>query len=143
MAMQGKFSEEGLRSMADSNDGFQSLAKKLLSEGKLDNVDTIHERFQRLNHSYEELQSTNYEDYEFYDVNPIEGGMETVKRIAQGLIKEFEDKVSAGTATVQELAAYMEKFDEMMQVIDDVKSYNKGKRKKEQVIEGQVALALF
>ncbi|RHW31882.1 DEAD/DEAH box helicase [Oceanobacillus profundus] len=143
MAMQGKFSEEGLRSMADSNDGFQSLAKKLLSEGKLDNVDTIHERFQRLNHSYEELQSTNYEDYEFYDVNPIEGGMETVKKIAQGLIKEFEDKVSAGTATVQELAAYMEKFDEMMQVIDDVKSYNKGKRKKEQVIEGQVALALF
>ncbi|CDQ41935.1 SNF2-related protein [Virgibacillus salexigens] len=143
MAMQGKFSEEGLRSMADSNDGVHSLAKKLLDEGTLDNVETIHERFQRLNQSYEELQTANYEDYDHYEVNPIEGGMETVKQIAQGLIKEFEEKVSSGTATVEDLAAYMEKFDEMMQVVDDAKAYNKGKKKKEKVVEGQVALALF
>lgn len=143
MAMQGKFSEEGLRAMADTNDGVAALAKNLLKEGKLDEVDTIHERFQRLNHTYEELQSAKYEDYTHYVVNPIEGGMQTVKAIAQGMIREIEHKVHTGVATSEELIAYMEKFDEMMQVVEDVKAYNKGLKKKDQAKEGQLVLDFF
>src|SRR5699024_7383008 len=62
MAMQGKFSEEGLRSMADSGSDMQALANKLLQEGSLDSVDTIHERFQRLNQTYDEMQNATYTD---------------------------------------------------------------------------------
>jgi hypothetical protein len=143
MAMQGKFSEEGLRAMSESDDGMNALAKKLLGEGKLDHIETIHERFQRLNQSYEEMQSAKYEDYEHYEVNPIEGGIETVMKIARGFIKNLEDKVSTGVVTPNELLAYMEKFDEMIKIIEDAKSFNKGARKKERVVEGQIALALF
>jgi hypothetical protein len=143
MAMQGKFSEEGLRAMADSSDGMASLAKNLLKEGKLDNVETIHERFQRLNHSYEEMQNARYEDYDSYEVNPIEGGMETVKKIAAGMIKELEGKIASGVVSPSELVAYMEKFDEMMKIVEDVNVYNKGLKKKDRAVEGQLALDIF
>lgn len=143
MSMQGKFSEEGLRSMADSDDGLHALAKKLLEEGKLDHVETIHERFQRLNQTYEEMQSATYEEYDHYEMNPIEGGIETVKKIAAGNIKDLEDKVSKGTATIVELQDYLNKFDDMFTVVQDIESYNRGRRKKDRVVEGQVALDLF
>jgi len=143
MAMQGKFSEEGLRAMAESEDGMNALAKNLLKEGKLDNIETIHERFQRLNQSYEEMQMAKYEEYEHYEVNPIEGGLETVLRIANEKMTNLEQKISDGSAKPADLIEYMEILDTMIQVVDNAKEYNKGLRKKEKVIEGQLALDIF
>lgn len=143
LAMQGKFSEEGLRAMSESDDGMNALAKKLLGEGKLDNFETIHERFQRMNQSYEQMQQAKYEDYEHYEVNPIEGGLETVMKIAKGTISSVTEQSDSSIMTTDELIAYMERFDEMIKVIEDAKSFNKGVKKSEKVVEGQIALALF
>jgi hypothetical protein len=137
LAMQGKFSEEGLRAMAESDDGVNALAKKLLNDGKLDNVDTIHERFRRMNQSYEEMQRAKYEYYEHYEANPIEGGLDTVLKIARGMMNN-DTSIDA-----QDLMTYMEQLESIIQVIDDAKTFNKGRKKAEKVVEGQMALALF
>jgi len=143
MAMQGKFSEEGLRAMAESEDGMNALAKNLLKEGKLDNIETIHDRFQRLNQSYEEMQMAKYEEYEHYEVNPIEGGLETVLRIANEKMANLERKISNESVNPADLIKYTEILNAMIQVVDNAKEYNKGLRKKEKVIEGQLALDIF
>lgn len=153
LAMQGKFSEEGLRSMSDTDDVMNLLAKQLMEGGIMDNVtDTIHERMQRLNLSYEEMTSTNYADYEFYEANPL--GIEEVNRIRENLfnalIAEVEEAettdVIVSTETkikvkkAQEMIKYMEKLSEFVVVQTDVSKVNKGVPKKKKISEGQLTL---
>ncbi|WP_067923784.1 helicase-related protein [Alicyclobacillus shizuokensis] len=141
LALQGKFSEEGLRAMADSGEGITALAKKLVNEGTLDDVSSIESRWQRINATYEELQNATFEGYDGYDMNPL--GIEEVRRIQQGIVKQMQEDVAAGRISALDLADYLAHVEEMFTLVQDAASYNKGKRKKELVAEGQYELALF
>ncbi len=150
MAMQGKFSEEGLRAMADSSDGMNALAKQLMKEDVLEELETVHDMFSRKNQSFEEMQQVEFQDYEGYVMNPIEGGMETVRKIAEGLIHYVEEEAKAGRASELDVKRarkavtdYLDMFDAMVNVVTDVKGLNKGVSKKKQVIVGQQELDLF
>jgi hypothetical protein len=150
MAMQGKFSEEGLRAMADSSDGLNALAKQLMSDNVFEDLETVHDIFARKNQSFEEMQSVEFQDYEGYVMNPIEGGIETVRKIAQGLIRFVEEEAKAGRATKADVRRtrkaiddYLSMFDEVIKTVDNIREYNKGVPKKKQVIEGQQELDLF
>lgn len=150
LAIQGKFSEEGLRAMADSTDGFNALAKQLMEDDILKDVETVHDIFERKNQTFEEMQSVEFQEYDSYVMNPIEGGIETVRKIAEGLIKKVEEAHRAGRATAEEIeltrkvvSDYLNLFDELMETVENVKAYNKGVPKKKQVIEGQTELDLF
>lgn len=139
LAMQGKFSEEGLRAMSDSDDGMNALAKQLMGDGALDSMtETIHERMQRLNLSYEEMSKTRYEDYEFYNPNPL--GIEEVNRIRKELLEGIKSGIAMGSIkATTDLLEYMEKLSEVIVQVD-VSSVNKGIPKKKKVVEGQLAL---
>jgi uncharacterized protein YrzB (UPF0473 family) len=141
MALQGKFSEEGLRAMADSADGINALAKKLMNEGRLDNINSIEDRWKRINASYEQLQNSRYEGYEDYEMNPL--GMEEVRRIQQGLVAKMRDDVAAGKITARDLEDYLAHIEDMFIQIENVDEYNRGVKKKDRIVEGQAALALF
>lgn len=150
MAMQGKFSEEGLRAMADSGDGMNAIAKQLMSDNVLEEIETVHDMFARKNSSFEEMQSVEFQEYDGYVMNPIEGGMETVRQIAQGLIRFVEEEVQAGRATPAavektraQVNAYLDLYEAAIKPIEDVTSYNKGLTKQKKVIEGQQAFDLF
>lgn len=150
MAMQGKFSEEGLRAMADSADGMNALAKQLMKDEVLEELETVHDMFARKNQSFEEMQSVEFQDYDGYVMNPIEGGIETVKKIAEGLIRHVEEEEKAGRATQLDVKRtrkavtdYITMFEEVIKTVEDVNVYNKGVSKKKQIIEGQQELDLF
>lgn len=150
MAMQGKFSEEGLRAMADSSDGMNALAKQLMKDEVLEDIETVHDMFARKNSSFEEMQTVEFQDYEGYVMNPIEGGMETVRKIADGVVRFVEEEAKAGRATEEQVRRTREKvtdyltmFEEVIKSVENVKDYNKGVPKKKKVIEGQQELDLF
>jgi hypothetical protein len=141
MALQGKFSEEGLRAMADSGDGINALAKKLMSEGRLDNVDSIEDRWKRINQSYEQMQNSSMEVHSGYIMNPL--GIEEVKRIAAGIVTKLQDDVKAGKISSKDLEAYLNHLGDMFMEMENASDYNKGLKKKDQIVEGQAMLALF
>ncbi|MBO3794365.1 hypothetical protein [Bacillus subtilis] len=150
MAMQGKFSEEGLRAMADSSDGMNALAKQLMKDEVLEDLETVHDMFARKNQSFEEMQTVEFQDYDGYVMNPIEGGMETVRKIAEGLITHMEEEEKAGRVTKEQVqqtkkavSEYMDMFDQVIKTVEDVDAYNKGISKKKKIIEGQQELDLF
>lgn len=150
MAMQGKFSEEGLRAMADSSDGMNALAKQLMKDEVLEELDTVHDMFARKNSSFEEMQTVEFQDYEGYVMNPIEGGMDTVRKIADGVVRFVEEEAKAGRATEEQVrhtrekvTDYLTMFEEVIKSVENVKDYNKGLSKKKKVIEGQQELDLF
>lgn len=151
LAMQGKFSEEGLRAMADNSDGMNALARELLDNDVLAEVtESVHDIFARKNQSFEEMQSTEFQEYEGYIMNPIEGGIERIKEIAANIDKRLDDDLASGKITVREHATakkatneYLAKFDEFVMVINDTKSINKGVPKKAQVVKDQMGLDLF
>lgn len=93
LAIQGKFSEEGLRAMSEATGGLNEIAKDLINNKKI-NVDTIYDTFKRKNKSFKDLQEKEMEEYENYIMNPIEGGIEQVRKIAaegyKDLISEIE-----------------------------------------------------
>jgi len=150
MAMQGKFSEEGLRAMADSSDGMNALAKQLLNDNVFEDIETVHDIFARKNQSFEEMQAVEFQDYEGYIMNPIEGGIDTVRKIAQGLIRFVEEEAKVGRATKEDVRRtrkaiddYLSMFDSVIKKVENVREYNKGVPKRKQVIEGQQELDLF
>jgi hypothetical protein len=140
MALQGKFSEEGLRAMADSGDGINALAKKLMNEGRLDNISSIEDRWKRINASYEQLQNATYEGYDDYEMNPL--GIEEVRRISAGLVAKMRDDVAAGKISVETLESYLAHIEEMFIEFANAKEVNKGLRKKDRILDGQGALVL-
>jgi len=141
LALQGKFSEEGLRAMADSGDGINALAKKLMNEGRLDNIHSIEDRWKRINASYEQMQNSKYEGYDEYEMNPL--GIDEVRRIAAGMITKLKDDVKSGKITNAELESYLTHLEEMFVQVEDAMEYNKGLKKKDKVEEGQFTLSLF
>ncbi|GAK41917.1 hypothetical protein TCA2_4409 [Paenibacillus sp. TCA20] len=141
MALQGKFSEEGLRAMADSGDGINALAKKLMSEGRLDNINSIEDRWKRINASYEQLQNSSYEGYDSYEMNPL--GIDKVREIQKGLVNKMRIDVASGKITQNDLNSYMDHIEDIFRVVEDVREYNKGLRKNERIVEGQGAFAFF
>lgn len=150
LAMQGKFSEEGLRAMAESGGGMNALAKQLMQDDVLEELDTVHDIFARKNQSFEEMQSVEFQEYDGYVMNPIEGGMETVRKIAQGLITHIEEEEKAGRASAKDVqrtketvSDYLDMFDNVLKQVENIREYNKGLSKNKQVVEGQQALDLF
>jgi hypothetical protein len=150
MAMQGKFSEEGLRAMADSSDGMNALAKQLMKDDVLGEVETVHDMFARKNQSFEEMQSVEFQEYDGYVMNPIEGGMDTVRKIAQGYIQHVQEEAKAGRISEEEVRRakenvddYLSMFDQVVKAVEDIQNYNKGVSKKKKIIEGQQELDLF
>jgi hypothetical protein len=141
LALQGKFSEEGLRAMADTGDGINALAKRLMRDGTLDNVDSIEDRWKRINEAREQsMQGSMNFGYESYDetvMNPL--GLEEVRRIAQGLVAAKREDFAAGKISAQDLDDYLQHMEDMFTSIQDAAKYNKGLRKKDRVVEGQFA----
>lgn len=155
LAMQGKFSEEGLRAMSDNNDDtMMKMAKELMNEDFMKNMtSTIEERMARMNMSYEEMQKATYEEYANYEANPL--GMEEIQRIRESAFNQLSLEAAAATteeqhnavklkvAKVEEMAGFMEKLSEFIYVEKDVASYNKKAPKRKQIDEGQLTLDLF
>lgn len=141
LAVQGKFSEEGLRAMAESSDGINALAKKLVNEGVLSKVSSIEDRWKRINESYQELQSVRFTGYDHYEMNPL--GMDEIRRIREGLTDSSADDVNTDSLNIEDLNDYLEHIEDMIIEDRNVEEYNKGLRKKDKVAEGQAALALF
>ncbi|QHW35783.1 hypothetical protein GZH47_33355 (plasmid) [Paenibacillus rhizovicinus] len=143
LALQGKFSEEGLRAMAETGDGINALAKRLMREGTLDGVDSIEDRWKRINEARDQsMQSVMNFGYESYDetvMNPL--GLEEVRRIAQGMIASKQADFAAGKISAEALDDYLKHMEDMMLSIQDASKYNKGLRKKDRVIEGQIAFS--
>lgn len=146
MAMQGKFSEEGLRAMADSSDGMNALAKQLMNDNVLEELETVHDMFARKNQSFEEMQSVEFQDYDGYVMNP---DYETMIAVRDGILKQVDEQEARGEITKEQARktrkAVMDVadiFESVMQSVD-IASYNKGVSKKKQVIEGQQELDLF
>ncbi|SFJ64065.1 hypothetical protein SAMN02799624_05318 [Paenibacillus sp. UNC496MF] len=140
MALQGKFSEEGLRAMADSGDGINALAKKLMSEGRLDDISSIEDRWKRINASYEQMQNSSYEGYDSYEMNPL--GIEEVRRISAGLVSKMRDDVASGKISVEKLDSYLAHIEDMFVEFANAKETNKGLKKADRIVEGQGMLVL-
>lgn len=152
LAMQGKFSEEGLRAMSEASDGMNALAKELIANDALvDSLDeSVHDIFARKNQSFEEMQSVEFQEYEFYIMNPIEGGIEKVREIANSLLDQAETLFAEGKVTKEFVKAARETVDNYMaavleftSVVANTKDVNKGVSKANRVVEGQVAFDLF
>lgn len=147
LAMQGKFSEEGLRAMSEASDGMNALAKELIANDVLSDLDeSVHDIFARKNQSFEEMQSVEFQEYEYYIMNPIEGGIEKVREIANGILNKAEEQFKEGKVTREFVKAaretvdnYMELVEQFTSVITDTKSINKGVSKANRVVEGQVS----
>lgn len=146
MAMQGKFSEEGLRAMADSGDGMNALAKRLMNDDILEDLDTVHDMFSRKNQSFEEMQNVEFQDYDGYVMNP---DYERMIQVRDGILREIDEKEARGEIT-QEVARRTRK--EVMDVAEvyeaviktvELADFNKGVKKSQKAIEGQQALDLF
>jgi hypothetical protein len=147
MAMQGKFSEEGLRAMADSADSFNALAKQLMNDDVLDELETVHDMFARKNQSFEEMQSVEFQDYEGYIMNP---DYELMCQVRDGKLAKVDEQEAAGVITREEADTERRRIIEVSEVItmvmntiEDAASYNKGVSKKKQIVEGQQELDLF
>lgn len=143
LALQGKFSEEGLRAMADSGDGINALAKKLMSEGRLDNVSSIEDRWKRINQTHEMLKEqdysiTGYEEYTEFMMNPL--GIEEIRRIQRGVVDTMVQEIAAGKRDGKDLTDYLKKISDMFVEMQNVSDYNRGLSKKHKVSEGQLAL---
>lgn len=147
MAMQGKFSEEGLRAMADSGDGMNALAKQLMKDDAFEEMETVHDIFARKNQTFEEMQSVEFVGYEGYVMNP---DIETMQAVRDGLLKQVDEQEAKGEITKQqaskaraEVLEAAELFEAIMNTVEDTASYNKGVAKKKQIITGQQELDLF
>jgi hypothetical protein len=147
MAMQGKFSEEGLRAMADSADGMNALAKQLMKDDVLDDLETVHDMFARKNQSFEEMQSVEFQDYDGYVMNPE---YEMMCQVRDGKLAQVDEMESTGQITTEEavqarreIVEVAEIFEMIMMTVEDTQDYNKGVAKKKQIVEGQQELDLF
>lgn len=150
LAMQGKFSEEGLRAMSESSDGMNALAKEIMKKDLLSDVDTIYDIFTRKNQSFEEMQSVEFQEYEGYIMNPIEGGIERVREIANSLLNKSEEAFKEGKITKTDLKRARETVSNYMDIVEkfvnmdmDIKDFNKGVKKSLKAVEGQIGLDLF
>ncbi len=135
MALQGKFSEEGLRAMVDSGSGINALAKKLMSEGRLDDINSIEDRWKRINASYEQMQNSVYEGYDGYEMNPL--GIDRIREIQSGVITQMKEDVTAGKVSKADLEKYLEHLSDMFTEVENVIEYNKTVKKNQRIVEGQ------
>lgn len=139
LALQGKFSEEGLRAMSESTDGLNALAKRLISEGRLESIDSIESRWKKINESRAENKLESLIGYEHYGdaiMNPL--GLERIRDIQKGVVEQKQEQVKQGTLSQRELDDYMEMIQDMFAALEDVKEINKSLRKKDQLVEGQL-----
>lgn len=102
LTIQGKLTEDGLRNLSESTSDLNRLAKSIMEGDTLSDVETVHERFKRINKMAKEGTIHDEELYKDYEQNPIEGGLETIEMIRLGL-DPFKDAVDAEfTETVAE-----------------------------------------
>ncbi|MBA4293812.1 hypothetical protein C0431_12690 [bacterium] len=109
LTIQGKLTEDGLRNLSESTSDLAQLAKSIMEGDALSNVETVHERFKRINRMAKEGTIHDEELYKDYEQNPIEGGAETVHLIKEGLFDPFAGAVEADfTEVVEEAVAPVE-----------------------------------
>lgn len=94
LTIQGKLTEDGLRNLSESTSDLNRLAKSIMEGDTLSDVETVHERFKRINKMAKEGTIHDEELYKDYEQNPIEGGLETIEMIRLGL-DPFKDAVDA------------------------------------------------
>lgn len=95
LTIQGKLTEDGLRSLSESTSDLAQLAKSIMEGDALTDVETVHERFKRINKMTREGTIHDEELYKDYEQNPIEGGVETVELIRLGMYKPKEEVIEA------------------------------------------------
>lgn len=143
LTIQGKFSEEGIRAMAESTDGIASLAKRLYKEGRLDTMDSIEQKWKAINDSRLHMQDVKLKGYEHYTIdimNPL--GIDELRRKAQDMSKVKKEQRLSGAISQAEYKAYFDQLTNVISLIteDEVQKYNKMVGKKNRIDEGQ---ALF
>ncbi len=155
LAIQGKFSEEGLRAMSESTGGITDIAKELINGNALEQVETVYDIFKRKNQTFEDMKTKEFEDYPNYTMNPIEGGIQRVREIAKELrenlftvadtvakSKPSKKRKEYREAVQESLDNYFDKIEELLSTVD-VSDANKGIPKKKRVSEGQLELDIF
>lgn len=95
LTIQGKLTEDGLRNLSESTSDLAKLAKSIMEGDALSSVETVHERFKRINTMSQAGTDGLSELYKDYEQNPIEGGLETLSLIKSGLFDPFKDAVEA------------------------------------------------
>lgn len=161
LAIQGKFSEEGLRAMSEASGSLTDIAKELINGNGLGEVETVYATFKRKNKSFADMQSKEFEEYTNYIMNPIEGGIETVRanrakahEAVDEVIKDVKKKAPKTTAVKKQIAAVEKEMKEEVNIFYDfieeamfmetnVKEKNFGIPKAKQIVEGQFSLDLF
>jgi hypothetical protein len=139
LSIQGKFSEEGLRSMAENGDGMNALAKKLANDGTLETVESIEARWKKINEqrsSNKEFVLEGYEGYTEEIMNPL--GMDEVRRLSDSIIAGKRKQVEEGTLSQHDLDQYIQHVESMFKVITNVDEINRYLKKKDRIAEGQL-----
>lgn len=81
LTIQGKMSDEGMRSMSESSSDLNELAKSIMNGDKLSSVNTVHDRFRNLNQTYDQLTRSEMITYDSYKQNP---DMDSLDRVLNG-----------------------------------------------------------
>lgn len=95
LTIQGKLTEDGLRNLSESTSDLSKLAKSIMEGDALSDVETVHERFNRINKMTQMGADHDIELYKDYEQNPIEGGVETLEKIKSGGYDPFADAIEA------------------------------------------------
>ena len=80
LTVQGKMSDEGMRSMADTSSDLNELAKSIMNGDQLSDIETVHDRFRNLNQTYDQLTRSEMMTYDSYSQNPDIESLEKVLR---------------------------------------------------------------
>ncbi|MGF0347695.1 SNF2-related protein [Rhodococcus sp. IEGM1300] len=95
LTIQGKLTEDGLRNLSESTSDLSKLAKSIMEGDALSDVETVHERFNRINKMAQMGAEHDIDLYKHYEQNPIEGGMDTLEKIKSGEYDPFADAIEA------------------------------------------------
>lgn len=81
LTIQGKMSDEGMRSMAESSSDLNELAKSIMNGDQLSSIETVHDRFRNLNQTYDQLTRSEMVTYDSYSQNP---DIDSLERVLKG-----------------------------------------------------------
>lgn len=81
LTIQGKMSDEGMRSMAESSSDLNELAKNIMNGDQLSSIETVHDRFRNLNQTYDQLTRSEMVTYDSYSQNP---DIDSLERVLKG-----------------------------------------------------------
>jgi SNF2 family DNA or RNA helicase len=140
LSLQGKFSEEGLRAMAETQDGLNALAKRIVNEGRLDSVDSIESRWKKINETRGLSKKIDYEGYEGYTeeiMNPL--GLQNLASIRKEYLQSISiDVTSDKNASKEKVDFNEEEVNDYLEMVYQNFDISKAD-KKNKIQDGQLS----